>query len=422
MYKAGETSVEALDADRLGGPSARLWARLGSHRTVALLPKRCYMVRCVDAPRLPAAEVAGALRLEMEAGLPADFGDFSVSWRVVGSDRADRVRYEVYVARSDALEAWAAKLSGAGCPADVVLPAAVAWAGCFDLCDDVSMFVAPLGEPGQMESAARKDDGTVSVRTLRADADHPEALVRGLTEEVRRLRSAPGGDGPLRIAWLGDSQPPECGDGIEFVDVGRQAGAADAAVIPALAGRALLRAGDDELLRTADLTPRPAAGDVAARGLYRKAGLVSIALLAACALFYTGLQVLAYRSRAMASYYGAAIAGIESEGEAIGRKIEQLRALTDVRRTRGSFQGVLKGLYAATPDGVTYSQVDLTGEGELRLRGTAVSLAQAFVLPERLEEQAPFEQVLLRDAAQSQRGDGTVTEFRVDCLLAGVDW
>ena len=102
-------------------------------------------------------------------------------------------------------------------------------------------------------------------------------------------------------------------------------------------------------------------------------------------------------------------------------RIEQLRAVRAARSTDRDFYRVLSGLYEATPEGVSYSQVNLGAEGGLHLRGQAESLAMPFLLPERLEAQEAFEQVLLQDAGQVKKAGGSVTEFRIDCRLSRAD-
>jgi len=118
---------------------------------------------------------------------------------------------------------------------------------------------------------------------------------------------------------------------------------------------------------------------------------------------------------------GERISAIRAEGQTIGRRIEQLRAVRAARSTDRDFYRVLSGLYEATPEGVSYSQVNLGAEGGLHPRGQAESLAMPFLLPERLEAQEAFEQVLLQDAGQVKKAGGSVTEFRIDCRLSRAD-
>jgi hypothetical protein len=112
------------------------------------------------------------------------------------------------------------------------------------------------------------------------------------------------------------------------------------------------------------------------------------------------------------------IATIQTEGDAVGVKLTQLQVVESARTTRNDLRNLITGLHAATPQGITYSHVDLDETGSIRLRGQAQSVALPFELPELLERQPTFTDVLLQDAGQSQRGAGTITEFRIDCRLS----
>ena len=81
----------------------------------------------------------------------------------------------------------------------------------------------------------------------------------------------------------------------------------------------------------------------------------------------------------------ADIAAIQTAGAAIGREIDQLKAVRAATSTQNHFVDVLDGLYKATPQGVSYSQIDLNDDGILRLRAQAKSLSLLLVLPESLE-------------------------------------
>ena len=114
----------------------------------------------------------------------------------------------------------------------------------------------------------------------------------------------------------------------------------------------------------------------------------------------------------------SAITRIAVDGERVGLKLEQLELMAEAERSRDDFARLISSLDQANPGAaLSYSQVELTDEGAVRLRGQADSLALPFELPQRLEDQAGLRRVSLRDAGQAQRGEGSVTEFRMDAEL-----
>jgi hypothetical protein len=134
-------------------------------------------------------------------------------------------------------------------------------------------------------------------------------------------------------------------------------------------------------------------------------------------MVYGALRVASARLAAQERALQPQIGAIRADGEEIGQRLRQIEALRAVRQTRNDLRDVIAGLYAVTPPGVTYSQVELDEHGGLRLRGQAENAALPFELPERLEKYPAFEAVILQDAGQAKRDAGSITEFRIDARL-----
>jgi hypothetical protein len=150
----------------------------------------------------------------------------------------------------------------------------------------------------------------------------------------------------------------------------------------------------------------------------RKSVLWAASLLVlTCALAYMAMRTMVHRYQERIGQLSTKIESIRKEGEAVGRRIEQLEAMRAARVTGSDFQSIIAGLYDSSPPNLTYSGVELDEQGKLRLQGQAESLATAFLLPEQLEKNGTFKEVQPGDASRSRKGEGTVVEFRVDCKL-----
>jgi hypothetical protein len=145
--------------------------------------------------------------------------------------------------------------------------------------------------------------------------------------------------------------------------------------------------------------------------------MAAIFFCAALAIAFAALRVSLTRSQALEADLSAGIARIKSDGEAVERQIRQLAAVRSARASRNDLSRVAAGLVEATPPEVTYSQIELTETGRLRLLGQATSLSMPFLMPERLEKQPAFRDVMLYDAGQQKRAEGSVAEFRIECNL-----
>jgi hypothetical protein len=111
------------------------------------------------------------------------------------------------------------------------------------------------------------------------------------------------------------------------------------------------------------------------------------------------------------------IAAIATEGDTIGWRLDQLASVRKVRASQSLFQDLVKALLECSPEGVTYSEVDVMPSGAVTIRGQASSAGVPFLLPERLEAQPLLENVVVKDSAQTARSDGLVTDFRLECRL-----
>jgi hypothetical protein len=175
---------------------------------------------------------------------------------------------------------------------------------------------------------------------------------------------------------------------------------------------------DERVFYTGNLLPNEKAIQQVQRIFYKH--FIAAAMVVVCSLLviYGSLKIAIFRYERFSSDLNKKISLIKTEGEEVGRRIDQLRAIQTARRTRNDFYDVLTGLYNSTPqDAITYSQVELTEEGVIHLRGQAKMLSQPFAMPEKLEKETIFEQVLLKDAGQAKRGGRSITEFRIDCKL-----
>jgi len=390
--------------------------------TAALLAKSDYLVRVLETPVASPGEVRAALSLQAEATLPAEYGQVEISYRPLKALRTGYGRYEVYIARREALEGLLARLREVGLEPDWILPSAVIWGEILTDGGELHMLVAAGGAGSDREVALRGTDHALSVRTIRWQPAASGLLSRELRECIRSLLPyARRGSEPVRVGWIGRGCPRESLNGtvhfreISPAGVGGATEDADAmltaaaSVLPALAA--------DRRIVSTNMLPKATVAVRQIKKVFRRLSAATAGVLLSLMLLQAALEVSMLRYRRSAQGLAERISSIRAEGQTIGRRIEQLRAIRAARQTNRTFQRVLAGLYEATPEGVTYSQVDVGPEGDILLRGQAESLAMPFLLPERLEAQPVFEQVLLQDAGQVKKAGGSVTEFRIDCRL-----
>ena len=393
----------------------------GPVTVVALLPRRDYLVKTLALPSLAEDELADAVALETEAMLPADFGAAEVSYRLCGAGEGSLSRYELYIARQSRLQAMIDSLGRLGLTADLVLPSAVVWNHVLASPSRADLLILRWGCDGQAEAAWMGQGGCTNVRALRLPPAGGETELSAPLAECLRsaLAENPSRNGhPFTVGWVGQGCPGQPLGRVVFENIS-QAVADDGAVSPALAlaAKDLRRNGTLGALGSANLVPREVLARRRTLAIYRQLGVAAATLMLAGLLAAAAMKIAIFRQERSNQALAARIASIKSEGETVERREAQLEAIAAMRRSGNSLFLVVSGLADATPEGVSYSQVELTGEGTLRLVGQAASVSQPFLLPEQLEKQPQFKQVVLQSIGQKKPGSGSATEFRMDCKL-----
>jgi len=143
-------------------------------------------------------------------------------------------------------------------------------------------------------------------------------------------------------------------------------------------------------------------------------------LFTALLLAYVAIEIAIRRYDSVFTDTNSKVLAIKANGEKIGRRIEQLEAIRAARSTRNDLYHILDALHRATPSDISYSNVELNENRQLRLRGQAKSLALPFLLPQELEKERAFSGVVLKDAGQVKKSGGTITEFRIECTLGKI--
>ncbi|HUU23063.1 MAG TPA: hypothetical protein VM389_11070 [Phycisphaerae bacterium] len=436
---------------RLDGPEPGTLDGVGRRcLAVALVPKSAYLIRTLEIPHVGLAETERILRLEIESALPPEFGEPEVSYVELvgdGSAKPGHRRYDVYVTRRGELESGLAELERMGVRPALVLPTAAIWRQVLASAPEMDYLVAIDGS-GDGEVAGLNTDETILLRTLPRSAESPagtkpagpaagdsERIGRLVLECVRfGLRSPSRRQQKMSIGWIGAGCPTHWTNGFaSFQDLTdrllRPAGGAtaggEADPLLSLAAYVLGESGTRwcrsksgvRWQQTADLQPRWRIRRRQLRGLHKALAVGAVGLLLGVVLAAVALRVSVARHEQVGRALDAEMATIRSRGEAIGTRIRQLDAVRSAKATHYDLHDVLTGLYEATPEGITYTQLRLTETGQVELRGEAPSLALPFLLPERLEAQSMFADVISRDAGQVRRGAGTVAEFRVGCRL-----
>jgi hypothetical protein len=438
----GEGRIHALHLDWRRGPVKGHWSawkspedaapdlkQLGRDcQVVALLPKSHYLVRDVEIPKVLPREVPMLLGLELEVLLPVDLGPLEVAYRSLASADESRQKLEVYIARANELRDYLEALRAYGLEPHRLMPTAWGWHAAVRAHLPGDLLVAAGDDRGGLELAHPRPGGGLSVcRVSRLPGDDgATGLNRGLVDAIRSLLGPMGPDAsPLVVGWLGAGCPASCStDGrVVFKSVddpteGRVAfeGEAEAAhPLLVIAAQALFEAKDDASLENCDLIPQSALANKRRNTVLRRAAAGAACVVAGMLLVYVGLEIAISRCRGASDDLAAKIALVETQGRAVGRRLRQLDTVRAARHSASRLQAVLAGLHDGTPPGVTYCRVELGQDGSVRLQGQAESLALPFLLPEMLEKEPAFTQVILRDAGQQKKGAGTVTEFRVDC-------
>ena len=404
-------------------------------RIVALLPKSHYLTRTLETPAVSPEETASMLALEAEAALPAEFGEAEISYRLLPAqgDGSLTCKYELYIARSDELKRYLSCLADFGIQIDQILPSALVWGRVLDLDEALDMMVVGSERDGLREAASTQPDGSLSVRTLSESANENSSGTsnQALTEFIRSSMARDNfQEKALAVGWVDGQVPTGSSDGkvmfrtLDYLpqEIHQDAPASKGGEnIVSLAAEVLSQAGDsyDSSLSRANLLPRQLLHGRSWKAVLQKTITGAAAMLMGLLIVFIALRVLTVRYKSLAGELSAKTAIIEAEGEAIGWRIEQIKSLNAAISTQGRFVDLIAGLYEATPEGVTYSSVDFSNTGDIRLQGQAKSMALPFLLPQRFEAQKCFENVSLRDAGQVKRTGGSIAEFRLEARQAG---
>ncbi len=411
------------------GSSGREWKQLGRRcGVVAILPKSLYLVRVMELPKVREEEVMPMLELEASAGLPPEYGEVEMSYRAVAARKEGYERYEVYIARREELAAYVAGLGRLGIWPRVVLPSAVGWEHLLRRASGVDLVVGGLVE-GQVEAVSLHGDGTVNIRTIGAAGGEggEGRYERGLVECIRGLLTSRREEMPvLRIGWIGSGCPRHLGNGrvrfgaldeVLVAKCGEGAWELPIQTVMSHMAWGLAEAGFGDWEWTSNLLPREIRHRRQRVVVRRRLKLAGLLLLLGCVMLYGAMRIMVLRYQERLKELSGKLEMIRKEGEAVGRRIEQLEAVRAARETRSDFEDILAGLYDHSPPNLTYSSVELDEMGRVRLEGQAESLATAFLLPERLGRSGRFSGVQPGDASRSRRGEGAVAEFRVECRL-----
>lgn len=397
---------------------------------IVVLGKSKYLLKVLDVPKVATEEVATLLSLEAEALLPHDYGAVEISYQPVPSKREEYQTYQIHLCRREALSEEISVLSRLDIKVDYILPSAVIWKAVFEFLEvEIDLLVAPV-DVNQLEIAENRKGHTLGIRVVDSSEHKTDGsqFEKGLIDCIRPILTETSPDNrPLKIGWLGRGCPSYLSNGkLDFQDISHhithQINMDDSDSRPntflEMAGGALLTLKRPDFLQTCNMLPREMTLRRQQKSIYIRMACAMTCFLFAGLLTWAALKIAIFRYQKINTNLTQEISFIKTEGEFVGRRIQQLKAVTAARDTSNHFKNILEGLYEATPAGMTYSYVELGGNGEVRLRGQAESLSLPFLVPERLEKQPMFEQVLLRDAGQMKRDAGTITEFRIDCRLS----
>ena len=405
---------------------------------VLLLPKSQYLVRNLSVPKTDVQDAQQMLKLEIEAQLPAELGAAEVSHhRLDNGDVKDtHQQYEAYIARRTLLDEQLDTLASMGLQPTHVLPSAVILrrvlsgrAGSHLLV--VRSACGRLEVASMMSSRAGGSGGSggsggfLSVRSVEP-ARSGRLRERGLVESIRSLMPAPGtAPSTVVVGWIGTECPQASNGRLRFQDVTAQvlgepshrSAGGDEDPMPRLAATALLQIEDPNALRAANLLPSTVLSRVQQKALLRTVRAAAACLVCAVLLGMAALQTSMSRYKSENARLARRIAQIRVRANAIGRRIDQLKAVGDARATRQDLLNVLAGLHEATPQQVSYSRVQLNDDGVLELHGQGESLAQLVLLPDKLESTAMFGEVRLLDVGTSKNGAASIAECRIEAIL-----
>lgn len=419
----GEGRLCAVEVDnkgqvRLLDDSASENKRKSRHPVVVLLPKSQYLVKSVDIPQVAPQELPALLRLEVEASLPPEFGQEEISFIGLPSDtaREGRLRFEIYITRNETLLKLTNSLASVGIEPSMILPTAVAWRGVLALNPEAGMLVVELPN-GEIETSAGQADGGYHVRMIEKHADNGQSIAPGVVESIRSMMASGNGNDQYTVLWCGPSRPQGNLGTVRFENAfGNGDQTAEDAAFLALAGRGIGRLSNDEL-RTTSLSP--AGHEESKRKLAVRKRLVTsiLALLLGLLMIQASLWILSTRCRSAIADLDQKIAAIRYEGQTTENRLNQIAAIAAARSRQDEFQQLLAALYEFTPDGISYSEIKMDENGQVHLRGQAVSMGQPFMLPSALEGKGPLSHMVVNSAGLSKTAGGIITEFKGELMF-----
>lgn len=399
-------------------------------RFVAVLPKSAYLARTVQLPLIDPNQMQEMIRLEAEGLAPAGFGSFEFAHCCKKDDQTDRRRFEIFLARSCEMEVFLSHFQRYGVTPDVILPSQVLWDAILNRTPNIDVLACACGGSG-VELACRHAEESILVRSVKGSSTtsrYRQEMTDALVEFLRSTSDENSLNAAQRtIGRLGQDCPeiPLNGD-VSVYDVSRDVGIDQRIDIDSkkvstsslIAGLLLLDGDLAPIWSTANLLPAGIQSKRDHRLVYQSLMVTAAATITTVLLIYAAIQVAIWRNQSANEEILQKIVVIKDEGALIGSRLKQIELLRDANASRRRFLNLIEGLHHATPLGVTYNKLTLTADGQVRLRGQAASVALPFELPEKLDAQPIFKDVLLQDAGSVQRAGGSLTEFRIDCQLA----
>ena len=426
LLKSDEShTCEQVSFRTVGELNAALERRFAGCVGIALLPKSEYLIREVEVPTAAIDHVRSMLRLEAEACVPAEFGDVELSYVRLPCQRDGYERCELYVARRQTVEKWLEPASHLNLTSTMVLPTAVVWRQLVSTISDVDVILAELPGCQTLEIAWRGAQGGLRARAV-ANTDGGTEVPVSVAACLRSAISSLSGDGPLKVGWLVSSPPSfTMPTGIIIRDLALDGSASVGSKLSPSSTRSLLAASVTQIeelrhggqLASGGMTLAQASEAERRRTVRRYIVAGALLSMVGTCLLFLALECMVYRYRRASELLTQQIAVIANEGKAVGRQLQQLEAARKARATQEDFLDVMSALYVATPEGVTYGQVEMNDAGRIRLRGQAESLSLPFLLPRELDKSEVIGQVIVRGAGQVSRQGSTITEFTVDCIL-----
>jgi len=400
---AGVVVVSAVpgDAGSLGSPSVRAGAS-----AFAVLGADRYLVRRFDLPEARPDELGAMVRLRAEAGVPAVFGAFEVSYRVITSDTpGGEVSVEAYLAKRSVVQDAITSGESASVRVCSVIPSAALWASVLASAEPGEVFIASAGlHRFELVIAGGGEGEAFEVHALEAKDDvEYETELRAVLRAIGR-----GGERVGEPTWIG-APPVWLGGGVEVGIGGDSSG---------LLTLGALGSGGSGVATTVGLVPESAVRRSVLRRRVGRGGLAAGMLIGVLGSTIAGFEVAASRCREETARLDALVSQIRVESEASERRLSQVDAVASARATQQDFSGLLAGLFRASPQrGLSFSLVEGDSSGLVTLRGHADELSLPFELPERLERDPAFADVMLTDTGRSVRGGSSVSEFAAEARL-----